>query len=977
MGVFRLGRPLQLAPSRSRGLPSVDQRPIPLFRVVLSRPPTFLRLFASVALVAGLTIALGRLGIEWQWFSQFDAQWVALKRWLIQIVTFLVVMGFGGFLQLNQLQRSWRLRRVIDAKDLPPEPLVALRGWSLLLLFASLLLLLAAALTYLVIQAQDLIDAPFSGQVITGIPVLADLPAGLLLGLVAGLLGPLLLWPHTTLRITLAVALAGSATALARGWSLWVPALLAVPFDQADPLTGLDLSFSVMQLPALRLLLSVTFAQVVVGLAGCFWLTFSERSSLTDLAFPGLSRSQQNMLQPQLAVLAFVAGLSQCLSPFNLMVKGSGVAAGAGFVDLHVSVPLRLLLALVLVAIGVCLLLPMPAGWMRRQLIIPLAAVALAVPALGAILAPLVQRFWVQPRELSVETPYLARSIKATRSAFGIDTMNYLTLRPRERLSAEDLAKSPGTLANIRLWDSKPLLSTNRELQQLRLYYRFPSAAVDRYPLVPDAAKRGSQQVLIAARELDTKALAKKSRSWLNTHMVFTHGYGFTVSPVNTASDDGLPLYFIKDIGSSAKILGIEKLGIDATSVRKALPVGQPRIYFGTMKEPYVIAPSKVVEFDYPDAGLGAISSSLTPRRGVKLFNPLDRLMAAIYLGEPRLLFLSALNRDSMLLIRRQVNQRLKALVPFLDFESQPYLVTAKVEPRNGYRRGQYQYWFVDGFTSSRSYPYSDPDSTGLRYLRNPVKAVVDAYSGRIWLYVSDPKDPILRTWQRIFPELFQPLSAMPKSLLNHIQVPQRQFEIQSEKLLQYHVKNVRSFYDGDDAWSLPLEIYGSTNVKVKPYHATLQLPGEKKSEFVLLVPFTPSKRSNLVGWLAVRNDPPHYGEQLLVRFPQQRLVLGPQQVSALIEQDPAISYQFGLWNREGSKVVHGNMLVLPVGEGLLYVEPIYLQSKNSELPTLVRVVVTDGHTFVMQRNLKDALEKLVQPDAKRVAAPMRELSAR
>ena len=937
----------------------------------MSRPRTLLRLSAVLALVAGLAIAGSRLGIEWQWFGQFEAQRVALKRWLIQIVTFLVVMGFGGFLQLKQLQRSWRLRKVIDARDLPPEPLVALRGWSLLLLYASLLLLLAGALTYLVIQAQDLIDAPFSGQVITGIPVLADLPAGLLLGLVAGLLGPLLIWPLTTLRITLAVALAGSATALARGWSLWLPALLAVPFNQADPVTGLDLSFSVLQLPALRLLLSVVFAQGVVGLAGCFWLTFSERSSLTDLAFPGLSRSQQNMLQPQLAVLAFVAAISQCLSPFNLMVKGTGVAAGAGFVDLHISMPLRLLLALVLAAIGCCLLLPMPVGWMRRRLLIPLAAAALTVPALAAILAPLVQRFWVQPRELAVETPYLARSIKATRSAFGIDTMSYLTLRPKERLSAADLAKSPGTIANIRLWDSKPLLSTNRELQQLRLYYRFPSAAVDRYPLVADAATKGSQQVLIAARELDTKALSKKSRSWLNTHMVFTHGYGFTVSPVNIASDDGLPLYFIKDIGSSAKVLGIDKLGISAKSVRKALPVGQPRIYFGTMKEPYVIAPSKVMEFDYPDAGLGAINSSLTPRRGIRVFEPLERLMAAIYLGEPRLLFLSALNRDSMLLIRRQVNQQLKALVPFLDFESQPFLVTAKVEPGDGYRRGQYQYWFLDGFTSSRSYPYSDPSSSGIRYLRNPVKAVVDAYSGRVWLYVSDPNDPILRTWQRIFPNLFRPLSAMPKSLLSHIQVPQRQFQTQAEKLLQYHVKNVKSFYDGDDAWSFPLEIYGSATVKMKPYHATLQLPGENKPEFVLLIPFTPSKRANLVGWLAVRNDPPNYGEQLLVRFPRQRLVLGPQQVSALIEQDPAISYQFGLWNREGSKVVHGNMLVLPVGDGLLYVEPIYLQSKNSELPTLVRVVVTDGHTFVMQRNLKDALQGLVNKKGKMTAPPI------
>jgi uncharacterized membrane protein (UPF0182 family) len=265
----------------------------------------------------------------------------------------------------------------------------------------------------------------------------------------------------------------------------------------------------------------------------------------------------------------------------------------------------------------------------------------------------------------------------------------------------------------------------------------------------------------------------------------------------------------------------------------------------------------------------------------------------------------------------------------------------------------------LDGFTVSRSYPYAEANPSGIRYFRNPVKAVVDAYNGKVWLYVSDPADPVLRTWRRAFPELFRPMAAMPRALLSHIQVPQSQFQVQAERLLRYHVTDVRTFYNGDDVWSIPLEIYGSANTPVRPYHVTVQLPGERKPEFVLLLPFTPLKRPNMVGWLAARNDPPHYGEQLLVRFPQQRLLLGPQQISALIEQDPAISYQFGLWNREGSRLIHGNLLVLPVGKGLLYVEPIYLQSKNNDLPTLVRVVVTDGTRFVMERNLQIALAKL------------------
>jgi uncharacterized membrane protein (UPF0182 family) len=345
-----------------------------------------------------------------------------------------------------------------------------------------------------------------------------------------------------------------------------------------------------------------------------------------------------------------------------------------------------------------------------------------------------------------------------------------------------------------------------------------------------------------------------------------------------------------------------------------------------------------------------------------------QRLSAAIYLREPRVLFTGSFTPDSLLLLRRQVNKRLETLAPFLKFESEPYLVTARVGSVAGYRRGQHQYWLLDGFTKSRSYPYSDPNPAGLRYFRNPVKAVVDAHDGRLWLYVSDPTDPLLATWRRAFPELFQPLSAMPPALLRHIRVPQSQFNIQTERLLRYHVTDVRTFYNGDDVWAIPYEIYGNANVQVRPYHLTLQLPGQQDPEFVLLLPFTPLRRTNLVGWLAARNDPPNYGELRLVRFPQQRLLLGPQQISALVDQDPTISFQFGLWNRLGSRLFRGNMLVLPVGDGLLYVEPIYLQSRNNDLPTLVRVVVTDGRRFVMEKDLGQALARLVSPSVSQSA---------
>jgi uncharacterized membrane protein (UPF0182 family) len=916
----------------------------------------------GIGAAALVLLVSSRLWIEWQWFLQLGFVDVVRRRWVLQIMAFLLVLGLGVPLQLQQMGRCWNLRLQAGRKTLRPLVLLRLRGRAYIVVMVLLLLLLAGGLTYLVEQARDLITAPFSGEVISGVPLLGDLPLLLWLGLAGALVVPLLIWPHNTLRVALTAALAGSATALARGWSLWLPALLAEPFGQSDPITGLDLSFTVLQLPALRLLLSVLIAQVIVGLAACLWLTLTEANTLSELAFPGLSREQQRVLQPQLAVLALLCAIGSALAPFNLMVAGSGVASGAGFVDLHVRLPLRMLLALLLLLTATGLLVPLPRNWLRRGLLVPLLGTIGLVPVTEWLLAPLVQRLWVQPRELAVERTYLERTIQGTRRAFGLERVEELILEPRQKLTAADLASAPGTLANVRLWDSTPLLATNRQLQQLRLYYSFPSAAVDRYPLGSDP-RRGSQQVLISARELDSSALAAGSRTWLNRHLIFTHGYGFTISVVNAAGPDGLPLYLVKDLGRSGQVQGLPNLGLSTEAVRRALPVGRPRLYYGSAKAPYAIAPSLVQEFDYPDGELN-VYTHFQGTGGVPLGQPLQRLMAAVYLGEARLLFSGALTPESKLLMRRQVNERLTALAPFLRFESQPYLVTARVTNSPGYDSHQHQYWLLDGFTTSRSYPYSDPNPSGIRYFRNPVKAVVDAHNGSIRLYVSDPSDPILRTWQRAFPELFQPLRAMPPALLRHIQVPQSQFAIQAERLLRFHVTNVRTFYNGDDVWSIPTEIYGSKTIPVKPYQAELQLPGQSRPEFVLLVPFSPLGRDNLVGWLAARNDAPNYGSQLLVRFPQQRLLLGPQQISALIEQDPAISYQFGLWNRTGSQVIHGNLLVLPVGRGLLYVEPIYLQSRNSDLPSLVRVVVTDGVTFVMERNLEDALTKLVTRQA-------------
>ena len=917
------------------------------------------QLSVAMALVLVALLLVGpRVWIELRWFEQFNLGGVLLRRLGLQLTALLLVLGIGIPIQLQQLQRCWKLRRH-GRPHRGETVLLPLRGWGLACAIVLLLSVLATSLAYLLVQAEGLIEEPFSGLVLSSFPVLGELPLSLVIGLAAVLLVLLLRWPLMVLRITLTAAIVASGTALARGWSFWLPALLASPFGQGDPVTGIDLSFTVLRLPAVLLVLSVLMAQGLVGLCACLWLCLSQGTTLSDWHFQGLSHLQQNVLRPQLASLALVGALIAAMAPFELMIHGNGVVAGAGWAALHVRLPLKLLLSGSLLLLSIGLIVPLPLRWRRRDLLIAPAVVAALTPLLDAVLAPLAQKLLVQPRELQMERPYLERTIQATRKAFGLEAVSLRTLNPRQRLTFADLALSKGTIDNIRLWDTQPLLEANRQLQQLRLTYAFPSAAVDRYRLSPDP-NRSKQQVMVAAREMDVAALPPASRTWLNQHLVFTHGQGFTVSPVNGTGPDNLPAYFVKNLGQSGEVQGLAQLGVTDKEAKSAFPLGRPQLYYGAAPARYAVAPSKVREFDFPD-GEKNVYTHYSGDGGVPVGEPFDRLMAAAYLREPRLLLSGSIRKDTRLLLRRQVQARLEALAPFLQFESQPYLITVRVPEGDGYRAEQHQYWLLDGFTSSRSYPYSDANASGLRYFRNPVKVVVDALNGRVWFYVLDENDPVLRTWRNAFPELFQPIASMPMAIQEHLQVPITQFQVQAERLLRFHVTDVRSFYNGDDVWDIPTEIYGSSSVKVRPYHVTLQLPGQERPEFVLMLPFTPLRRPNMVSWLAARNNVESYGELRLVRFPQQRLLLGPQQISALIEQDPRISRQFGLWNRQGSRVIQGNLLVMPVGQGLLYVEPIYLQASKGGIPTLVRVIVTDGRRIVMERDLKTALNKLVQ----------------
>ena len=905
-----------------------------------------------LALIAAL-----RVLVEWQWFAQFSLQPVLVRRWLLQALGALVALIVTGAAAV------WRQHWLRLAQRRPPvssdDPhRMALQGWRFTLMLALTAAVVIVDLAVLLRLAWLSWSDPFLlgqwwQQPFPGTTAVWTMALLVVAAVVTAL--------SQRSRLAPVLVLGSACTCLtaSRAWGLWALAL-SIPFSgQSEPLLGADVSFGLGRFSAIALLLELFLAQLILTVGSALLRRFSRPPALSDWRFAGLIPAERRQLRPLLAlILALLAGLIW-LSRHQLLWTPDGVVAGAGWLDIHLVLPLRQIGALAFLTLAV-LVFPFPWSVSRRRGRRVALTVALAAMGLELVLAPSVQWFVVRPRELMLERPYLARAIEATRRAFQLDAITVRSSTPVPRLRPQDLEAGASTLRNVRLWDSQPLLATNRQLQQFRVYYRFSNAAVDRYQLTADDDQR--QQVIITARELDQAALPDRSRTWLNSHFVFTHGFGFTLSPVNTRAADGLPDYFISDLGQATRIQGNPALGITQADVEERVPIDRAALYFGMLPSPYAVAPTKVEEFDYPEGDENTYNN-YSGAAGVPLSNSLERIAAAVYLKEPRLLNTGALVPETKLLLRRDVRQRVKALAPFLEVEGDPYLVSVPLSPDTpGYDSSQHQFWIVDGYTRSSTYPYAAdlPDGSGWRYLRNSVKAVVDAYNGDVHLYISEDQDPIIQGWQRIFPELFEPLSAMPMELRDHLMVPSYLFERQVQQLLRYHVTDPRVFYSGDDVWQVPLEMYGKRQIPVAPYHITAQLSPAKRSEFLLLQPLTPLARPNLAAWLAARSDREHYGELVLLRFPSDLPIFGPEQIQALINQNPAISQQFGLWDRAGSEVVQGNLLVLPLGEALLYVEPVYLRARRGGLPTLTRVVVSDGSRVAMDRDLITALQALL-----------------
>ena len=775
--------------------------------------------------------------------------------------------------------------------------------------------------------------------------------------------------------------------ALSANWGRLLQYFHPTTFNNTDPLFGKDISVYIFALPVWQLMefwLNGLFFYALVAVTLIYLLS---GDSLSQGQFIGFSQKQLRHLSGLGGAFMLAIALRYWLNRYELLYSSRGVAYGASYTDVRVQLPLATGISLLAGAIALSLLWRTVIWHQQRLerkkgfLIVAFFVFTVAFIADSALPAA-VQRFAVQPNELAREQPYIERSIAFTRQAFALKNIEVKTFNPQGELTAADIQRNNLTIDNIRLWDTRPLLQTNRQLQQIRLYYKFPGADIDRYTLkqsltTPRTAK---QQAIIAARELDYSAVPQQAKTWVNEHLIYTHGYGFTLSPVNRVAPGGLPDYYVKDIGTDKASDSEGSLRTSSDRIRASIPIGKPRIYYGEITDTYVMTGTKVKEFDYP-SGDDNFYNTYHGSGGVAINSLWRRWLFANYLNDWQMLLTRNITPQTKLLFRRNIAERVRAIAPMLRYDSDPYLVVADANPET--QDENYLYWIIDAYTTSDRYPYSDPGKENFNYIRNSVKVVIDAYHGSVNFYIADTQDPIIQSWNAIFPRLFKPLNAMPATLLSHIRYPVDLFSIQSERLLNYHMTDPQVFYNREDQWQIPNEIYGSKPQPVEPYYLIMKLPTAPTEEFILLLPFTPTQRNNLIAWLAARSDGEEYGKLLLYQFPKQVLIYGPEQIEALINQDPVISQQISLWNRQGSRAIQGNLLVIPIEQcvttssctsTLLYVEPLYLEAAENSLPTLVRVIVAYENRIVMAQTLSQALQAIFQSPTQTTPAIVRPL---
>jgi uncharacterized protein len=613
------------------------------------------------------------------------------------------------------------------------------------------------------------------------------------------------------------------------------------------------------------------------------------------------------------------------LKQYSLLFGSTGAVYGAGFTDVNVT----LWMYRILMGLAVLGALVFIAGVAKKRfkIILAIPVIMISVGLIGSVTGLMVQNFLVSPDEINKERQYLERNIEYTQYAYGLDQVDIRTFPASNDLTAEDIKNNEATISNIRINDYLPAEKFYNQTQSLRKYYRFNDVDVDRYMVNGEYT-----QTFLSAREIDE---TKISTTWLNTHLKYTHGYGITLSRVDTVTASGQPDMLIESIPPISKVDEIK--------------ITRPEIYFGELTNSYVVVNTDEDEFDYPDGDTNKYAQ-YEGAAGIKL-NLINKALFSIRERSLKLLVSSNIDSESRIIINRNIKSRVQKIMPYLTYDNDPYVVVGDGK----------LYWVIDAYTTSDKYPYSEPYTadSSVNYIRNSVKVVVDAYNGDVDFYIVDEEDPIALTFQSIYPKLFKGLSEMPETLKSHLRYPNTMFQVQAEIYQRYHMTNVNVFYQDEDLWQIANEIYGTEEKAMTPNYYILSLPGEFMEEFVNSIPYTPKDKKNMTGLLMARNDKDNYGKLVLFQLPKSKIVYGPMQIEAQIDQTPEISKEFSLWNSSGSSYSRGNLFIIPIEDSLLYVEPVYLEATNSSIPEIKRVIVAYNEKIAYEATLAEALDSL------------------
>ena len=746
------------------------------------------------------------------------------------------------------------------------------------------------------------------------------------------------------LPIVLAVVAIMSGLRASVHWELVFGYRYAQAFRATDPVFGADLGLYVFTLPFWRLVHGWAIALVAGTMLLTLVLYVLQRSFVLTTRGPRLAAGARTHLLLLGAVLLALKAVGFWLDRFEVLFSGRGVVFGASYTDVNATLPMLLALtALSGVAAVACAIQVARPGLRLVGGALGLLGIVWIV-GLG-IYPALLQAYRVKPNELVFERPFIEHNIRMTRAAFGLDRIEEKEFPADETLDARALARNEPTMKNIRLWDYRPLLRTFAQLQEIRTYYKFVDVDNDRYLI--DGEYR---QLMLSPRELSYQHLPG-GRNWINEHLTYTHGYGVVVGPVSRITAEGLPEFFVKDIPPHSSD------GFPA--------ITRPEIYYGELPNEYVLVRTRSQELDYPRGDQNEYTR-YQGRGGIPITSWLRRLAFAARFGELKIVLSDDLTPESRILMYRGVTTRVQRIAPFFRWDRDPYLVVGD--------DGRL-IWMLDGYTTTDRYPYSEPVRGIGNYIRNSVKATVDAYHGSVTFYLADGADPVAQAFAAGFPGLLKPLAQMPADLQRHIRYPEDFFGIQARKYATYHMLDPQVFYNREDMWAIPRRNIEGRDREMEPYYTIMRLPGEDKEEFILLTLFNPSRRDNMIGWLAARSDPPHYGTLIAYNFPKQKLVYGPRQIDARIDQDPVISQQLALWNQRGSTVIRGSLLAIPLDQSLIYVQPLYLAAaEQGALPELRRVIVAHGNQIAMEPTLEQALGRIfgvrVAPAAAAAATP-------